>query len=73
MNEARSVKYEQEIPDVLQAATAVEQTLAPQGPDRSVYHLVKLRPSHDSEKEIAALAAVVAMLNLRNRIQVSRH
>lgn len=143
MSETSAVRYEQEIPDVLQAMEAVEAVVDAQGLDRTVYHLVKLRASqinrcafcvkmhirearqdgetndrldrvivwdhvsdfserekaalawtesltlldgktdlaglrarlraHFTDKEIGVLTSVVAMINLWNRIQVSRH
>ena len=143
MSEASAVRYEQEIPDVLQALAAVHTVTEAHGLDRTIHHLVQLRASqinrcafcikmhvkearqdgetserldrvivwdhvsdfserekaalawtealtlldpkadlgalrarlraHFSDKEIGALTATVAMINLWNRIQVSRH
>lgn len=143
MSEQSAVKYEQEIPDVLQALAGVHHVLDGYTLDRKLIHLVQLRASqinqcafcvkmhtrearqdgetndrldrlivwehvrdfsereraalawtealtvldrrtdyaalrarlreHFSEREIGALTAAVAMINLWNRIQVSRH
>ncbi|WP_438021044.1 carboxymuconolactone decarboxylase family protein [Sorangium sp. So ce315] len=143
MSEQSAVKYEQEIPDVLQALAGVHHVLDGYTLERKLIHLVQLRASqinqcafcvkmhtrearqdgetndrldrlivwehvrdfsereraalawtealtvldrrtdyaalrarlreHFSEREIGALTAAVAMINLWNRIQVSRH
>ncbi|WP_437786639.1 carboxymuconolactone decarboxylase family protein [Sorangium sp. So ce1097] len=143
MSEQSAVKYEQEIPDVLQALAGVHRVLDGYTLERKLIHLVQLRASqinqcafcvkmhtrearqdgetndrldrlivwehvrdftereraalawtealtvldrrtdyaalrarlreHFSEREIGALTAAVAMINLWNRIQVSRH
>lgn len=138
-----AVRYEQEIPDVLQALQNVHKTIDSHGFDRTIYHLVLLRASqinhcahcvkmhvrearedgetndrldrvivwqhvsdfsereraalawtealtgldhrtdyaplraqlrrHFSDKEIAVLTTIVAMINMWNRLGVSRH
>ncbi|XXT24198.1 carboxymuconolactone decarboxylase family protein [Sorangium sp. So ce429] len=143
MSEKTAVKYEQVIPDVLQALAGVHRVMDGHTFDRKIVHLVQLRASqinqcafcvkmhtkearqdgetndrldrvvvwehvsdfnereraalawtealtvldrrtdyaalrarlreHFSEEEIGALTAAVAMINLWNRIQVSRH
>ncbi|AUX32881.1 MULTISPECIES: carboxymuconolactone decarboxylase family protein [Sorangium] len=143
MSDRTAVKYEQEIPDVLQALAGVHQAMGRHGFDRKIIHLVQLRASqinqcafcvkmhtrearqdgetnerldrvivwehvsdfsereraalawtealtvldrrtdyaalrtrlreHFSEQEIGVLTSAVAMINLWNRIQVSRH
>ncbi|WP_434048381.1 MULTISPECIES: carboxymuconolactone decarboxylase family protein [Sorangium] len=143
MSEQSAVKYEQEIPDVLQALVGVHKVVDGYGLDRKLIHLVQLRASqinqcafcvkmhtrearqdgetndrldrvvvwehvrdfsereraalawtealtvldrrtdyaalrarlreHFSDREIGALTAAVAMINLWNRIQVSGH
>jgi AhpD family alkylhydroperoxidase len=143
MSEMEAVKYEQEIPDVLQSMAAVHEAVDRHGLDRTIHHLVQLRASqinrcgfcikmhtrearedeetderldrlvvwdqvsdfsereraalawtealttlqpesdlgslrtrlrsHFSEEEIGALTATVAMINLWNRINISRH
>lgn len=143
MSEQSAVKYEQEIPDVLQALAGVHKVMDGYGLDRKLIHLVQLRASqinqcafcvkmhtrearqdgetndrldrvvvwehvrdfsereraalawtealtvldrrtdyaalrarlreHFSDREIGALTAAVAMINLWNRIQVSGH
>ncbi|KYF72420.1 carboxymuconolactone decarboxylase family protein [Sorangium cellulosum] len=143
MSEQSAVKYEQEIPDVLQALAGVHKVVDGYGLDRKLIHLVQLRASqinqcafcvkmhtrearqdgetndrldrvvvwehvrdfsereraalawtealtvldrrtdyaalrarlreHFSDREIGALTAAVAMINLWNRIQVSGH
>lgn len=143
MSETSAVKYEQEIPDVLQAMAAVHEIMDTKGLDRTIHHLVQLRASqingcahcvkmhvrearqdgesndrldrvivwrhvrdfserekaalawtealttldgdtdysairgrlreHFTDNEIAVLTSAVAMINLWNRIQVSRH
>ncbi|KYF58030.1 alkylhydroperoxidase [Sorangium cellulosum] len=143
MSEQSAVKYEQEIPDVLQALAGVHHVLDGYTLERKLIHLVQLRASqinqcafcvkmhtkearqdgetndrldrvivwehvrdfsereraalawtealtvldrrtdyaalrarlreHFSDREIGALTAAVAMINLWNRIQVSRH
>ncbi|WP_438030633.1 carboxymuconolactone decarboxylase family protein [Sorangium sp. So ce233] len=143
MSEQSAVKYEQEIPDVLQALAGVHKVLDGYGLERKLIHLVQLRASqinqcafcvkmhtrearqdgetndrldrvvvwehvrdfsereraafawtealtvldrrtdyaalrarlreHFSDREIGALTAAVAMINLWNRIQVSGH
>lgn len=143
MSATSSVKYEEEIPDVLQSMAGVHAAMDAHGFDRAIHHLVQLRASqinrcahcikmhtrearHDGEtnerldrlivwehvhdyserekaalawtealtvldgkidlaavrarlrqhftdKEIGLLTATVAMINLWNRIQVSRH
>jgi AhpD family alkylhydroperoxidase len=143
MNAGNAVRYEQEIPDVLDALAKVHQVLDAHGFDRKLNHLVKLRASqingcafcvkmhtrearqdgetndrldrlivwrpvsdfndrekaafawtealttidektdyaalrtrlreYFTEKEISALTANIAMINLWNRTQVSRH
>jgi AhpD family alkylhydroperoxidase len=143
MTNTSAVKYEQEIPDVLQALAGVHKVVSAQGLDRSIIHLVHLRASqinqcahcikmhtkearqdgetnerldrvivwrhvsdfnnrekaalewtealtvldpkadlgplrarlreHFSDKDICVLTSAVAMINLWNRLQVSRH
>ena len=143
MSETGVVKYEQEIPDVLQAMGDIHGVMDRHGLDRTIHHLVQLRASqinacafcikmhirearqdgernerldriivwshvddfsdrekaalawtealtrldgnadlaalrarlreHFTDKEIGVLTATVAMINLWNRIQVSRH
>ncbi|WP_437311817.1 carboxymuconolactone decarboxylase family protein [Sorangium sp. So ce388] len=143
MSERSSVKYEQVIPDVLQALTGVHRVIEGHALDRKIIHLVHLRASqinqcafcvkmhtsearqdgetndrldrvvvwehvsdfsereraalawtealtvldrktdyaplrarlreHFSEEEIGVLTAAVAMINLWNRFQVSKH
>ncbi|WP_437738203.1 carboxymuconolactone decarboxylase family protein [Sorangium sp. So ce1335] len=143
MSEQSAVKYEQVIPDVLQALAGVHHVLEGYGLERKLIHLIQLRASqinqcafcvrmhtrdarqdgetndrldrlivwehvrdfsereraafawtealtsldrrtdysalrarlreHFSEREIGALTAAVAMINLWNRVQVSRH
>lgn len=143
MTETRAVRYDQEIPDVLQAMAGVHTTMETYGFDHTIAHLVHLRASqingcahcikmhtrearqdgetserldrvivwnhvddfsarekaalawtealtrldphadlaalrarlraHFSDKEIGVLTANIAMINLWNRIQVSRH
>ncbi len=45
MSDTKTVKYEQEIPDVLQAMARVNETMEGYGLDRSLHHLVQLRAS----------------------------
>jgi AhpD family alkylhydroperoxidase len=143
MTNTSAVKYEQEIPDVLQALIGVHKVVSAQDFDRTIIHLVHLRASqinqcahcikmhtkearqdgetndrldrvivwrhvndfserekaalawtealtelhpdadlgslrarlreHFSDKEIGVLTSAVAMINLWNRLQVSRH
>ena len=143
MTNTSAVKYEQEIPDVLQALVGVHKVVSGQGLDPTIIHLVHLRASqinqcahcikmhtrearqdgetndrldrvivwrhvsdfnerekvalawtealtvldpksdlgplrarlreHFSDKEIGVLTSAVAMINLWNRLQVSRH
>lgn len=143
MSDTNAIKYEQEIPEVLQALAGVNAVIEEQGLDRTLHHLVQLRASQInrcafcikmhtrearedgetnerldrvivwehvndfserekaalawtealtvldartdfaalrarlraqfSDSEIGALTAAVAMINLWNRIQVSRH
>ncbi len=143
MDAPDAVKYEQEIPDVIQAMAAVEAAIKTQGFDPAIQHLVKLRASqingcafcvkmhtrearqngetnerldrlvvwrhvndfndrekaalawtealtllddkadlallrvrlreHFTEKEISVLTSILAMINLWNRLGVSRH
>jgi AhpD family alkylhydroperoxidase len=143
VSEASAVRYEQEIPDVLQAMAGVHKVMDAHGFDRTIRHLVQLRASqinrcahciklhtrearqdgetnerldrvivwehvsdfserekaalawtealtvldgkvdlaahrvrlraHFSDREIGLLTSMVAMINLWNRIQVSRH
>ena len=143
MSDTNAVKYEQEIPEVLQALAGVNAVIDEQGLDRTLHHLVQLRASQInrcafcikmhtrearqdgetnerldrvivwehvndfserekaalawtealtvldartdfaalrsrlraqfSDKEIGTLSATVAMINLWNRIQISRH
>lgn len=143
VSETSAVKYEQEIPDVLQAMAGVHTVMDAHGFDRAIYHLVQLRASqinrcahcikmhtkearqdgetnerldrvivwehvhdfndrekaalawtealtvldektdlaamrarlraHFTDKEIGVLTSIVAMINLWNRLQVSRH
>ena len=143
MKETKTVRYEQEVPDVFNAMAAVHQEMDKHGFDRTIHHLVQLRASqinacgfcvkmhtrearedgetserldrvvvweqvqdfsdreraalawtealtvldpktdlgtlraqlrlHFSEKEIGVLTSTVAMINLWNRINISRH
>ena len=143
MNETRTVRYEQEIPDVMKSMAAVQGAMDSYGLDRTIHHLVQLRASqinacgfcikmhtrearedgesnerldrvivwdqvndfsekeraalawtealtnldpkadlgalrahlrqYFSEKEIGVLTSTVAMINLWNRINISRH
>lgn len=143
MSETKAVKYEQEIPDILQAMAGIHVVMGKHGFDRTIAHLVHLRASqinqcahcikmhtkearqdgetsdrldrvivwkhvddfsdrekaalawtealtvlngeadlaairtrlrtHFTDQEIGVLTASVAMINLWNRIQVSRH
>lgn len=143
MTDTSAVKYEQEIPDVLQALAGVHQTIEGHGLDRKLVHLIHLRASqinqcafcvkmhtrearqdgeasdrldrlivwrhvrdfterekaalawtealtvldgradlaplraglrqHFSDREIGLLTATISMINLWNRLQVSRH
>lgn len=143
MSDTNAIKYEQEIPEVLQALAGVNAVIGERGLDRTIHHLVQLRASQInrcafcikmhtrearedgetnerldrvivwehvndfserekaalawtealtvldartdfaalrarlraqfSDSEIGALTATVAMINLWNRIQVSRH
>ena len=143
MGEARAVKYEQEVPDIIQAMSGVHGVMDAHGFDRAIYHLVQLRASqinrcaycvkmhtkearqdgetnerldrvivwdhvgdfserekaalawtealtvldgktelgairarlrnHFTDKEIGVLTSIVAMINLWNRIQVSKY
>lgn len=143
MSDRRAVKYEQEIPEILQSLAAVHAAMDRRGFDRTIHHLVQLRASqinrcafcikmhvkearadgetserldrvivwdqvgdftarekaalawtealtildgrgdlpalraslreHFSEQEIGILTSMIAMINLWNRIQVSRH
>jgi len=143
MNDTKAVKYEQEIPDILQSMAGVHEIMDAQGFDRTIHHLVQLRASqinrcgfcikmhtkearqdgetsdrldrvivwdqvndfserekaalawtdaltvldpttelgplrarlreHFSDKEIGILTATVAMINLWNRVNISRH
>jgi AhpD family alkylhydroperoxidase len=143
VSETEAVKYEREIPDVLQAMAGVHKAMDAHGFDRTIHHLVLLRASqinqcahcvklhtrearqdgesnerldklvvwkhvgdfserekaalawtealtvlggsaeygtlrarlrkHFTETEIGVLTSTVAMINLWNRIQVSRH
>ncbi|WP_425450382.1 carboxymuconolactone decarboxylase family protein [Virgifigura deserti] len=45
MSEASAVRYDQEIPDVLQALAAVHTKVDAHGLDRTIHHLVQLRAS----------------------------
>ncbi|PCJ36256.1 MAG: alkylhydroperoxidase [Cellvibrionales bacterium] len=143
MNDASTVKYEQEIPDIMSSLANVHEVIDTHGLDRTVHHLVQLRASqingcafcikmhteearqdgetnerldqvivwdqvgdfskpeeaalawtealtvlapktdlgtlrarlrqYFSEPEIGALTATIAMINLWNRIGISRH
>lgn len=143
MSGTKAVKYEREIPDILQSMAGVSQVTDSHGLERTIHHLVKLRASqinrcgfcvkmhtrearqdgetserldrlvvwdqvsdftereraalawtealtrlepkvdlgplrallreHFSEEEIGVLTATVAMINLWNRINISRH
>lgn len=143
MTDTRAVKYEQEVPDVMNALSNVHEIMDVHGFDRTIHHLVQLRASqinrcafcvkmhtkearedgetnerldrvivwdqvndfserekaalawtealtvlgantdlgsqrarlreHFSDKEIGILTSTVAMINLWNRIQISRH
>jgi AhpD family alkylhydroperoxidase len=143
VTDTKTVKYEQEIPGVLQSMAAVHEAMDGYGLDRTIHHLVQLRASqinqcgfcvkmhtkearedgesserldrvivwdqvsdfseseraalewtealtelepgrdlgdirarlrqHFSEKEIGVLTSTVAMINLWNRINISRH
>lgn len=143
MNQTSAVRYEQEIPDVLESMAGVHRTMDRHGLDRRIHHLVQLRASqinrcaycikmhtrearqdgeanerldrlvvwehvddftdrekaalawtealtvlggtedlgarrarlrqHFTEQEIGVLTAAIAMINLWNRIQISRH
>ena len=143
MNDTKTVRYEQEIPDVFNSMATVHQVMETHGFDRTIHHLVQLRASqinscafcikmhtrearedgetsdrldrvivwdqvrdfsereqaalawtealttldsktdfgalrarlrqHFSEKEIGVLTSTVAMINLWNRINISRH
>ena len=143
MSDTRTVRYEQEIPQVLKSMAAVHGTMDAYGLDRTIHHLVQLRASqinscgfcvkmhtkearqdgesnerldrvivwdqvsdfsekeqaalawtealtvldqkidlgalrarlreHFSEKEIGVLTSTIAMINLWNRINISRH
>ena len=143
MSDTRTVKYEQEIPDVMESMAGVHGAMDTYGLDRSIHHLVQLRASqinrcgfcikmhtkearqhgetnerldrvivwdqvndfsereqaalawtealtvldpssdlgalrarlraHFTEKEIGVLTSTVAMINLWNRINISRH
>ena len=143
MRATRTVRYEQEIPEVMRSMSAVHGAMDSYGLDRTIYHLVQLRASqmnscgfcikmhtkearqdgesnerldrvivwdqvsdfsereqaalawtealteldpkadlgalrarlreHFSDKEIGVLTSAVAMINLWNRINISRH
>jgi AhpD family alkylhydroperoxidase len=143
MSGTKTVKYEQEIPDILKSMAGVHEVMETHGFDRTIHHLVQLRASqinrcgfciqmhtkearqdgetserldrvivwdqvhdfsdreraalawtealtlldskldlsplraklraHFSDKEIGILTATVAMINLWNRINISRH
>jgi AhpD family alkylhydroperoxidase len=143
MSNTKTVKYEQEIPDILKSMAGVHEIMDAHGFDRAIHHLVQLRASqinrcgfcvkmhtrearadgetserldrvivwdqvndfsdrekaalewtdaltildpktdigalrgrlreHFSEKEIGILTATVAMINLWNRVNISRH
>jgi AhpD family alkylhydroperoxidase len=45
VSETKAVKYEQEIPDVLQAMAGVHKAMDAHGFDRALHHLVQLRAS----------------------------
>ena len=45
MSDTKAVKYEQEIPDILQAMARVNETMEGYGLDRTLHHLVQLRAS----------------------------
>ena len=45
MSETRTVRYEQEIPDVMKSMAAVHGAMDSYGLDRTIHHLVQLRAS----------------------------
>ncbi len=45
MSDRNAVNYEREIPDILQAMAAVNETMDAHGLDRALHHLVQLRAS----------------------------
>lgn len=45
MSGTKAVKYEREIPDILQSMAEVHQAMDAHGLDRTIHHLVKLRAS----------------------------
>ncbi len=143
MSNAKTIRYEQEIPDILESLAGVHQVIDAHGFDRTIHHLVQLRASqinrcgfcvkmhieearqdgetserldrvivwdqvgdfsdreraalgwaealteldpkadlgllraglreHFSDKEIGILTATVAMINLWNRVNISRY